>query len=72
MSLEGYEGLIVETLSKCMNFTVEVIDCAMVWGSKQVDGNWTGLVGAVYEGVGLMNHKFGLYMIVFVSQREPT
>ena len=49
--LEGYEGMILLTLSEKLNFTIELIDCKLKWGRKNQDGTWDGIVGAVYHGV---------------------
>ena len=58
-SMEGYEGMILQTLSEKLNFSFELIDCKMKWGMKHKDGSWDGTVGAIYHGVVLIvfNHK---------------
>ena len=49
--LEGYEGMILQTLSEKINFSFILIDCKMKWETKHQDGTWDGIVGAVYQGV---------------------
>ena len=45
--------MILQTLMKKINFTIELIDCNFTWGGMHQDGNWDGMVGAVYQGVSL-------------------
>ena len=49
--MDGYEGMILQTLSDKLNFTFELIECKMKWGMKHKNGSWDGIVGAVYQGV---------------------
>ena len=49
--MDGYEGMILQTLSDKLNFTFELIECKMRWGMKHKNGSWDGIVGAVYHGV---------------------
>ncbi len=53
IELEGYEGVILQTLMQKINFTIELIDCNFTWGKMRQDGIWDGIVGAVYQGVNL-------------------
>ena len=49
--MEGYEGMILQTLSEKLNFSFELIECEMKWGMRHEDGSWDGIIGAVYQGV---------------------
>ena len=53
VELEGYEGMILQTLMRKINFTIELIDCNLTWGRKDQHGIWNGIVGSVYQGVNL-------------------
>ena len=53
VELEGFEGMILQTLIQKINFTIAVIDCNLTWGMKDQHGNWDGIVGEVYQGVSL-------------------
>ena len=51
ISIEGFEGPIIESLAKFMNFRVQVVDCFYSWGKKGEDGSWSGIIGSLIAGV---------------------
>ena len=48
--LEWYEGETLHCLSKCMNFKIGLLNGNGEYGHK-VNGSWTGLLGALNDGV---------------------
>ena len=52
-SVEGFEGKMIEVLSDCMNFTIEIIDCGFKWGHLSLRGTWDGCVGMVLDEVNM-------------------
>ncbi len=46
-----------------MNFTFDLLYCNHKWGTKQPNGSWDGIVGAIAEGVKYNNY----YFITFIQ-----
>lgn len=49
----------LETMSKYLNFTYEILDCNMIWGTKPFNGtNLKGIIGKVSQNVRLSQTYF--------------
>jgi len=47
----GFEGILVQTLSKYFNFTYEIINCNNDWGIQLPNKTWTGIIGKIVSKV---------------------
>jgi hypothetical protein len=47
----GYEGKLIQTMSKHFNFTYELIICNNDWGTQMPNKTWTGIIGKIVSEV---------------------
>ncbi|OTF81698.1 hypothetical protein BLA29_008376 [Euroglyphus maynei] len=50
---DGIEGKLLSTLAEYFNFTTSFIDCLDDFGALKSNGNWTGLIGKIFNKVNM-------------------
>jgi hypothetical protein len=51
---DGIEFYYLETMSQILNFTYSLIHTNHVFGSKQSDGQWNGVIGMISKNVNIL------------------
>lgn len=47
----GMENYLIDEIASAFNVSYELVHCNQTWGTKDSQGNWNGIIGAVHRKV---------------------